>query len=372
MFLFTNSIMELISKLKYVPVCFITILGILTSEVYCADYYGGSDSGWMLFPIDARVTAMGRAGVAVINNAHSPLYNPGMLPFMDGIQCAYSYNPSSFSNHIYYASLLTSIKSVKTSIHYGLFDVAKGIAMDNTGATYSINPQYDYWGISVGHKIRKFGIGITAKYFKSNNGEVKDNTLACNIGVLYSHDILVKKRYKSTINAGVSLSNIGGSLDYDIPGESYGLPNTLRIGYSVTTQLPKKEHRFIPLIITHNFQYSDVLNYLYKYNPDYYKGIKSAGWGIEMMLYEILALRTGYHYRTKYRYVSHGEDSETVEYNYISMHTGTTYGFGLNVPLKYFKKSWRSTISYNYSKFPLGGIQSHLDFHTISLNYSYK
>ena len=300
------------------------------TEKESVGYIGGLP--WMLQPVGARASAMGEGFVAVIDNAHTSLWNPGAIAFVDGLNFSYTYNPFVTSEKINYLSFLKGIKrNLKFGINYCFLE-----SEDYSDLFTRIESENYFFGISLGYKIKNFGLGLNTKYVYSKLGDFKDNTIAVDIGTFYSKKNKIKEEYPTTFNAGLSLSNITGSVDFGT-NRSESLPEIFKIGYSITSHLPKKENKFIPLSLTHNFEYSDILNT----SEEHYWDYKSLGFGVEVLMYEILALRMGYHYQK-------GDKRES-EYN-KGFYTGFTHGIGINLPIHYFKKSIPLSINYNWFK----------------------
>ena len=358
----------------------ITILLLLNvSAIYPANFTGVRD--WMILPPSARAAGMGRALVAIVDNANTVFWNPGGVTFLDGLNISYNYKPSKenryIDNKLYDISL---IKKLKNKYIIG----------------FNFRHDYEYRliglkdsdiGISFGYNKNSFGIGITTKFLFTQNRmgsslkglsktttywirtQSKNPSFAVDIGILYSENFDIKNGYMLHFNFGSSLLNISKGIGYTkltslaIPYEE-GIPRIFRLGYAIKLMKPKGERILKWLTVANNLEYSNVINRdKTKLKWDY----KSLGFGFEFAVYEILFFRVGYHYQKGRRYEL---DNNYVPYN------GYTYGFGLCLPAKYIHKSLPLSITYDFAQFPCDVKSEFKEYryfliHSLNFNYNF-
>ena len=68
----------------------IILTSIFIDRLYSSDYKGYSD--WLLQPESARGAAMGRALVAIVDNANTVFWNPGGAAFLKGVNFTFHYD----------------------------------------------------------------------------------------------------------------------------------------------------------------------------------------------------------------------------------------------------------------------------------------
>jgi len=218
-------------------------------------------------------------------------------------------------------------------------------------------------GLLFGYRIGNFGIGINTKFPSSSTTYyvIKNIPIALDIGALYSRDFTLKHNYIINTNLGFSILNISNGVKYKGPIFEYkeGLPNIVRIGYSTTIKKSKKHWKLIPFAITHNLEYSLIINTDKKYNVD---NKSSLGLGLEAVIYEFLYSRFGYYYQKSNKKVRNDK-----------YYNGMTYGIGLNLPIYHFVNSLPLSISYDYGKIPTQGIgiireMNYVKIHSLRIN----
>ena len=306
---------------------------------YPADYKGERE--WMLRPMSARGAGMGNGLVALLDGANTVFWNPAGLAFINGI---------GFS-HTYYNQLvdITDIRNENTSFNTmikGAFTIGLNISYYYNHNRYIESTLEDYnLGISMGYKVKNIGFGINIKHlFSDANKNIhysKERTFAVDIGVLIPRGYNIKHNYSLDINVAASMINIGKDLKVEIerPYEwiETGLPKLFKVGYAATFNLPKKNVKLNPFSITHNLEYSEIINFR-KYIKN--QGYRFLGYGLEVILYEMFSFRIGNRSLKSKKYYADMPD------------IGFSYGFGLNFPVNYFYKKIPLSIKYDYARFP--------------------
>ena len=283
---------------------------------------------WMLIPVSARGAGIGQGIVAIVNNANTVFWNPGGIAFLeDNICVSYSYNPLLnplsknwlWNDEFHNLAFNTKIsKNIITGLNYKYFSYGYSFVKD-----YSI-------GILFNYKKGDIGFGINTNlyslYYAQNNP-----VLSFDFGVLYSKDLNRNTlSYIKNISFGISILNISSGVDYSTGHFKRALPFNLRIGYSITLIYAKENNEKHPFVITHNMEYSDVLNS----DKAFYRS--DTGGGIEFQFYRLLCIRLGYHRR--------GYSDSSIK--------GITYGTGFIFPLKYIFNNLKMSITYDFALYP--------------------
>ena len=189
----------------------------------------GSVTGQFLkLPVDARAVAMGNAQVALAEGVVSMGYNPAGILSTKQFAFGATYNQ-------WYADITHSFMGVAVNLNeWGTIGVGAVIlATDEMAVTSPAFPEgtgeifkaSEYaFTVSYGRQIsEEFGLGLSAKYVKSNlyNDEIDASAVAFDIGSLYDIPVLHTR-------LGISVTNLGQDLKYI--NEQYSLPTTLRFG----------------------------------------------------------------------------------------------------------------------------------------------
>ena len=327
----------------------ISILLLLNvSAIYPADYTGERE--WMLRPMSARGAGMGSGLVAILDNANTVFWNPTGLAFINEIN--FSYNYDSFNSLLVDTDIRIKNISFNTKIK-SVFSIGL-----NTGYYYNHGrPPSDIpetiledfnLGIALGYKIKNIGFGTNIKYLFSDTSKnmyySKGRTLAVDIGILIARSYNTKYNCSFNVNLAASLINIAKDLKVEFR-ESYnrvikyerGLPKLFRVGYAATFNLPKKNVKLNPFSITHNLEYSEIINF---YKSIKNKGYKFLGYGLEVILYEMFSFRIG------------NRSLKSKKYYADIPYIGFSYGFGLHFPLNHFYEKIPLSIKFDYARFP--------------------
>jgi len=135
------------------------------------------------------------------------------------------------------------------------------------------------------------------------------------------------------------------------------LPRFLRVGFALDLTSKGRaetgQHRRFGMLIS--FEYQNLLNEQENEN------IWEWGAGAELRVLEILSLRIGYHERlpkTKQTFIGKTLD------------TGTTYGFGLNLPIHHILKTIPPLrLHFDYASAPQNGWVERYEIFTLGVNW---
>lgn len=249
----------------------------LTQNLEAGNRSGTVTAQFLKMPIDARVSAMGNAQVAVASGAISMAYNPAGILSVNNVAFAGTY-------HAWFADIAHSFLGVGVNLHdWG--HVGVGVLMLSTDDMIVTTPAFpegtgelfravDYaFTLSYARQISlDFGLGVNVKYIQSYlyNAEIKSGAIAFDIGSLYDIPVL-----KSRL--GISVNNLGRDLQYI--HEQYSLPTVLRFG--VRTVLYEEESNRL----YSTFQISRPNDADEQYNL-----------GFEYIFNNLVSLRTGYRF----------------------------------------------------------------------------
>jgi hypothetical protein len=350
----------------------IIILFFYNERIYSAKYDG--ERGWMLRPNSARGAALGNGLVALLDGANTVFWNPAGLVFINEIGFSYTYYYDSFKSLFDVTDIRNKNISFNTTIK-GAFSIGLNTSYYYnhghllTDILESTMEDYNF-GISLGYKIKNIGFGTNIKYlFSDMNKNVyysKGKVMAVDIGILYVRSYNIIYNCLLNINVGASMINIAKDLNvkyisHYVMNIKTGLPNLFKIGYQTTFNLPKKEAKLNPFSINHNLEYSEIINVV---NSNYENGYKFLGYGLEVILYEMVLLRIG----------NRSLMSKKPYYNMSDR--GFSYGFGLNFPLYHFYKKVPLSIKYDYARFPShpeSGVENlhHFKINSFSIQYKF-
>ena len=200
---------------------------------------------------DARGSALGDAGVATSPDANAAFYNPGKLGF---VPYKYAISPS----YSPWLRKVTDDMSLSYLSGYGkvgdrgafaasllYFDLGSiDYTNDRNIAQGSFNPKEYALTVSYGQKLGdNFGVGITARYVRSNligsyagNDAQSGNSFAADLGAYYNKDVTIGAGAYN-LAFGATVSNIGNKMVYRNAQQPSFLPTTLRLGTAITREL---------------------------------------------------------------------------------------------------------------------------------------
>jgi hypothetical protein len=247
---------------------------------------------FLKMPVNARAVGMGNAQVALAEGAGSIAYNPaGML----------SVSTASFSGmyNAWWADITHTFYGAAVTLEgYGTFGV--GLTMLSTDDMAVTTPAFpdgtgelfkavDYaMTFSYARQIsQEFGLGLSAKYIKSNlyNKDLGANSIAFDIGTLYDIPALRTR-------LGISVNNLGRDLRYI--NEQYSLPTALRFGARITAYENEQSKAYLAVQIARpndtdeqynagfEYTYEDVVSLRAGYRFNYDTEDLSGGLGLNL------------------------------------------------------------------------------------------
>ena len=200
---------------------------------------------------DARGSSLGEAGVATSPDANAAFYNPGKLGFVD---YKYSFSPSyspwlrqvtddmSLSYLSGYGKVGDRGAFAASLLYFSLgqIDYRTGNNLPNG----EFNPKEYAVTVSYGQKLgENFGVGITARYVRSNlvgnysgNDAQAGNSFAADLGAYYNKDITIGPGAYN-LAFGLAIANLGNKMVYQDPQNASFLPTTLRLGTAITREI---------------------------------------------------------------------------------------------------------------------------------------
>jgi hypothetical protein len=200
---------------------------------------------------DARGSSLGEAGVATSPDANAAFYNPGKLGF---VQYKYAFSPSyspwlrqvTDDMSLSYLSGYGKVGdrgAFAASLMYfnlGQIDYRDGSNLPNG----SFNPKEYALTVSYGQKLSdNFGVGITARYVRSNlignynnNDAQSGNSFAADLGAYYTKDVTIGPGAYN-LAFGLSIANLGNKMVYRDAANPSFLPTTLRLGTAITREI---------------------------------------------------------------------------------------------------------------------------------------
>ena len=200
---------------------------------------------------DARGAALGDAGVATSPDANAAYYNPGKLGFEN---YKYAFSPSyspwlrnitddmSLSNLGGYAKINDRATIAASLLYFDLGQI--DYRTNNNLPNGSFNPKEYAFTLSYGQKLSEnFGVGITARYVRSNlvgnysgNDAKPGSAFAADLGAYYTKDATIGTGVYN-LAFGATLSNLGNKLTYADAANPSFLPTQLRLGTAITREL---------------------------------------------------------------------------------------------------------------------------------------
>jgi hypothetical protein len=204
---------------------------------------------------DARSAGMGDAGVATTPDANSVHWNPAKLAFIEqksgvGISVTPWLQNLVGDMYLYYLSGYTKIsqnEAIAVSMRY--FDLGSMDFTDiNRNLITTVNPREYAFDATYSRKLsNKFGMGVTARYIRSNltgnfssgpgSNDIRPaNSIAADVSAFYVNNDLLLGNYKSKLAFGANMSNIGPKITYTDRSQRDFIPTNLRLGTALTTE----------------------------------------------------------------------------------------------------------------------------------------
>lgn len=232
-------------------------LGLSAQVMTSATQTNGSSSSnlvtavpFLLITPDARVGAMGDAGVAILPDVNSGSNNPSKLAFLNqtyGFSISYSpwlKNLASDINLGYLSGYykLNDRNTIGGSLRYfSLGKIQLTDANQQDLGSYSPN-EFALDGSFARRFGDSFSLATTLRYVRSNlasgqfnaGQEIKAaNALAVDVSAYYKQGTQLLGT-DAQLAAGINISNVGGKMTYTTGGNRYFLPANLKLGAAST------------------------------------------------------------------------------------------------------------------------------------------
>ncbi|MEK9957704.1 MAG: type IX secretion system outer membrane channel protein PorV [Flavobacteriaceae bacterium] len=291
---------------------------------------------FLLITPDARAAGMGDQGVATSADAFSQQWNPAKYVFAESNQAlAISYTPylSKLVNDIFLGNLtyykrLNNRSAWAMSLKY--FSLGEIQFNDLVGGTI-VNqglerPNELTLDLSYALQLGKnFSMAVAGRYIRSDLKMTTDldassaNTLAVDLAAFYQSQPFEMLDLATRYRGGITISNVGPRLKYDIGGQKNFLPTNLKLGSGLAFMLDTQDALTVTfelnklLVPTPVAQYNDSGVFLGYQQPDinFLQGIaqsfddapdglreelKEINWslGLEYVYQGVFALRSGY------------------------------------------------------------------------------
>jgi len=291
---------------------------------------------FLLITPDARAAGMGDQGVATSADAFSQQWNPAKYVFAESNQAlAISYTPylsklvnDIFLGNITYFKRLNNRSAWAMSLKY--FSLGEIQFNDLVGGTI-VNqglerPNELTLDLSYALQLGKnFSMAVAGRYIRSDLKMTTDldassaNTLAVDLAAFYQSQPFEMLDLSTRYRGGITISNVGPRLKYDIGGQKNFLPTNLKLGSGLAFMLDTQDALTVTfelnklLVPTPVAQYNDSGVFLGYQQPDinFLQGIgqsfddapdglreelKEINWslGLEYVYQGVFALRSGY------------------------------------------------------------------------------
>lgn len=271
----------------------------------------------------ARSEALGRCGVAMVENIYSAFYNPAGLSFSDGLLLSGSYADPFYGlrdanyNFIGIGYNLKNYGTIGLSrfrFNYGELEYNGNMYRDFISMfilSYAFKPIKD---LSLGMNINLVQNKSFGKSFYAHN-----IIYPVDIGILKIFQFSGKSEVRQKLFLGVSLFNINyAKIGYVTKEQKDALPVIFRLGASYQLSLYKE--MFSSGLNTFSILFT--LEYQDLFNSKYRTGLKA---GTEVSFFEMFAFRLGYYRETL---DDHGTSSNK------DLLDDVTFGFGFQLPLE--------------------------------------
>ena len=177
-----------------------------------SDRVTGTGFSLLKLPTNARMTALGEAGVGLIGSGQAILYNPAGLAFMEGREAYFTYVDWIGGIKHYVAGVSASLPRIGT---LGLSAVNLDFNTTQKFSDYAISVAY---GDMITNRI---SVGTTLKLIHQGLSEQTQNVFAFDLGAYFATG------FRNTVIAmgveNVSSSGLGEP-------EQWGLPKNVRLG----------------------------------------------------------------------------------------------------------------------------------------------
>ncbi len=255
----------------------LTLLFLFAATLHAGNRSGSVTGQFLKLPINARASGMGNALVALADGASSIPFNPAGTLSIETAGFGATYNQWWADISHTFVGAAVNLNSIGT-IGFGVIMLSTDEMIvrtpafpEGTGEKFkAVDMAYM---VSYARQISAdFGIGLSAKYIKSNlyNDEITAKSIAFDIGTLYNVPIL-------RTSLGISVNNLGRDLTY--LNETYSLPTVLRFG-AKTSIFEEENSKLYAAVQIGRPNDSDE-----QYNL-----------GLEYVVFDALALRGGYRF----------------------------------------------------------------------------
>jgi len=205
---------------------------------------------FLLITPDARVGAMGEAGVAIAPDANSLAINPSKIAFLEqqsGFSISYSpwlKNIASDINLGYLSGFykLDANSTIGSSLRYfslgkiQLTDVNQQDLGTFSPSELAVDVTYARRfgdSFSLGTALRYINSNIATNQFSAGQDTRAGQALAVDVSAYFKKPTYLLG-HDAIISAGVNISNIGTKISYSDAGDEYFLPTNLKIGAAGT------------------------------------------------------------------------------------------------------------------------------------------
>jgi hypothetical protein len=249
----------------------------IASSAFAGNRSGTVTAQFLKLPVNARAAAMGNAQVSLAEGATSMGYNPAGILNTKQFAFGATYNQ-------WWADITHSFMGVSANLNdLGMIGIGAVILStdemavtspafpEGTGETFRAS-EYAFTVTYARQISEEFGLGLSAKYIKSNlyNKDIDASAIAFDIGSLYDIPLLRTR-------LGISVTNLGRDLKYI--NEQYSLPTTLRFG-ARTQVFQSENHALFTAVQVGRPNDADE-----QYNA-----------GIEYVFQNLVSFRTGYRF----------------------------------------------------------------------------
>ncbi len=205
-------------------------------------YGAGTKAGESLnITAGARSIAMGETGVAVSQDIEGMYYNPAAIARIKGDEAAFMYD-KHFQDITYQNAgyVRKNDKIGNIGIDYKRFGINDIQGYDNSGDnTAKLSASDTQFQLSYGRKIYQPGpaakeeglyAGLNAKYIMENLAGQKSGTPAIDVGLQYNLSEMFSGIIRSRPTFGLSITNIAGSIGYDLKSAKLDMPVRFGVG----------------------------------------------------------------------------------------------------------------------------------------------
>ncbi|MFD2531806.1 PorV/PorQ family protein [Gracilimonas halophila] len=232
---------------------FIVIVGLNGKCCLIMAQNGQSAVQFLKIEPDARVSAIGGAGVTILDGGFGGYYNPASLGWQQGVSAGFSYSNwlPGITNDVRYNRFAGTYQmGAKSSLalYMTYLNLGEQMATDESNAELgTFSNQQMSTGLSYGREVsRRLALGVGVKYIYSSIGSGQTVigqaidpawSIAADIGALWRSGEMNIFGQSGEFRVGSSLSHVGSGLSY-LGGKSVApLPQTFRVGVAMQREL---------------------------------------------------------------------------------------------------------------------------------------